>query len=125
MENIKILVLGMAGLMLAMVLELVRREKLTFKYAAGWILVLILAVFLAIFEELLFNLSDWLGFQLTSNFIFFTLLSVFVFLCLLMTIFLCQQDNRNRFLAQKIALLEFELNELRKKLKGKSEDGRP
>jgi hypothetical protein len=41
---------------------------------------------------------------------------VFVFLSLLLTVFLCQQNSRNDVMAQKIALLEFELNELKKKL---------
>lgn len=120
MLNIKILVYVLSLLMLVMVVEMVRRGKLTFKYASGWIAVLVLAMFLAAFERLLFGISAWLGFELTSNFIFFTLLSVFVFLCLLMTIFLCQQDVRNRLMAQKLALLELELKELRKKSSGES-----
>ena len=117
MITIKILICIMAIIMLGLVIELIRRERLTFKYAIGWIFVLILAIVLAIFEKLLFNISRWLGFQVTSNFIFLTMLGVFVFLCLLMTIFLCQQDNRNRFMAQKIGMLELELRELRKKIK--------
>lgn len=58
-----------------------------------------------------------LGFELPSNFIFFALFCVFVFLSLLLTVFLCQQNSRNDVMAQKIALLEFELKELKKKLK--------
>ena len=75
MISIKILVVGLAALVLVMAIELVRRERLTFKYASGWILAAVVSIFLAIFEQFLFKISQWLGFQLASNFVFFTLLS--------------------------------------------------
>lgn len=97
------------------VIDLVRRHRLTFKYAIGWLLISVTAIFLAIFDHLLFALAHFLGFELPSNFIFFAVLSMFVFLSLLLTVFLCQQNERNDVMAQKIAILEFELKELKKK----------
>ncbi len=99
------------------VIDLVRRRKLTFKYAIGWLFVSASAIFFAFFYKLLFACAAFLGFELPSNFIFFTMSCMFVFLSLLLTVFLCQQNNRNDCMAQKIALLEFELQELKKKLK--------
>jgi hypothetical protein len=99
------------------VIDLVRRRRLTFKYAVAWLLVSGGAIFFAFFYRLLFALAALLGFELPSNFIFFALFCVFVFLSLLLTVFLCQQNSRNDVMAQKIALLEFELKELKKKLK--------
>jgi hypothetical protein len=98
------------------VLDLVRRQKLTFKYALAWLFVSAGAIFFAVFKNLLFDISVWAGFELPSNFIFFALLSAFVFLSLLLTVFLCQQNSRNDRMAQKIALLEFEIQQLRKHL---------
>ncbi len=97
------------------VVDLVRRHKLTFKYALSWLFVSSAAVFFAIFHKLLFAIAAFLGFELPSNFIFFVLLCVFVFVTLLLTVFLCQQNDRNDAMAQKIAILEFELNELKRK----------
>lgn len=97
------------------VIELIRREKLTFKYAFAWLVVSVLGVLSAIFNKLLFKVAHTLGFELPSNFIFFTLLSVFVFVSLLLTIFLSQEHKRNITIAQKLSLLEFEINELKKK----------
>ncbi|MDP2654064.1 MAG: DUF2304 domain-containing protein [Candidatus Omnitrophota bacterium] len=113
--NARYLSIILSVLVLMFVFELVRREKLTFKYAMGWIFVLSLAVFCAVFDDLLYALSDRLGFALTSNFIFYVILGGFVFLSLLMTIFLCQQNGRNDAIAQKLGLLEEELRELKKK----------
>ena len=51
--------------------------------------------------------------------IFFALLCTFVVLGLLLTVFLCQQNNRNDKMAKKIGILELELRELRKEISQK------
>ncbi len=112
--NIKLLGITLAVAILCIVVELTRREKLTFKYAAIWLMVSFAAVFFAVFDELLFKIAYAFGFKLPSNFIFFVLMTAFVFITLLMTIFLCQQNRRNDKMAQRLAMLEFELEELRK-----------
>ena len=113
MINTKIVTVMLACAVFFLVLDLIRREKLTFKYAAFWIFVSGGAAFFAIFDRVLFRMASFLGFQLPSTFIFFTLLSVFVFLGLLMTIFLCQQNSRNEMTAQKIGLLELEIEQMK------------
>ena len=110
----KLLTLFLACLVLLLIIELIRKEKLTFKYAAGWIVVSVAAIFLTIFDKTFFKVAYFLGFELPSNFIFFTLLTIFVFLTLLMTIFLCQQNYRNDKIAQQIGILEHEIKELKK-----------
>ncbi|MBP6342647.1 MAG: DUF2304 domain-containing protein [Candidatus Omnitrophica bacterium] len=101
------------------IIELVRREKLTFKYAVGWMAAAALAVFFSVFNQLLFAIARFCGFELPSNFIFFALLCTFVVLGLLLTVFLCQQNNRNDKMAKKIGILELELRELRKEISQK------
>lgn len=102
------------------VIELVRRESLTFKYAVGWLAAAALAVFFSVFHKCLFAIARFCGFELPSNFIFFALLCAFVVLGLLLTVFLCQQNNRNDKMAKKIGILEFELRELRKEIPKKN-----
>lgn len=114
---IKLITVFIPFSILILTVELIRREKLTFKYGFVWIVVSMIAMFFSVFDSLLFRFSDFLGFELPSNFIFFALLSVFVFISLLMTIFLCQQNNRNDLMAQKIGILDAEIRELRKKMK--------
>lgn len=113
--NIHIVALVVSVSVFLFVIDLVRRQRLTFKYAVAWLLVSAGGIFFAVFYRLLFAFAAWLGFELPSNFIFFTLFCVFVFLSLLLTVFLCQQNSRNDLMAQKIALLELELKELKKK----------
>jgi len=111
---IKIITLSLSAMIFLSVFELIRREKLTFKYAVGWLFVSLTGIVVTIFDSLLFRVAHFFGFQLTSNFVFFTLLTVFVFLSLLMTIFLCQQNSHNDKIAQKIALLEYEMKKNQK-----------
>ncbi len=113
--NIHLLAIILSLLMFFLVVDLVRRHKLTFKYALAWLAVAGLGVFFAVFYKFLFKIASILGFELPSNFIFFTLFCVFVFLSLVMTVFLCQQNSRNDTMAQKIALLEFEIKQLKQK----------
>jgi hypothetical protein len=115
--NIHVVAIIVSVAIFLFVIELVRRRRLTFKYAVGWLLVSAGAIFFAVFYRVLYACAALLGFELPSNFIFFTLFCVFIFLSLLLTVFLCQQNSRNDVMAQRIALLEFELKELKKKLK--------
>jgi hypothetical protein len=118
--NIHVVALVVAVAIFLYVIDLVRRRRLTFKYAVAWLLVSAGAIFFAVFYRLLFAFAAFLGFELPSNFIFFALFCVFVFLSLLLTVFLCQQNSRNDVMAQKIALLEFEIEVLKKKFKSGS-----
>ncbi len=109
----------MSFFVLITVIELVRRERLTFKYALGWIFIAIIAIASVVFDRALYSLAHWFGFELPSNFIFFGLLCFFVFLSLLLTTFLCQQNIRNDTIAQKIGILEMELSQLKEHVEEK------
>ena len=118
----KILSMLLSLTILVFVVELTRRERMTFKYAVGWMAVSVIAVLGALFDQWVYALARWLGFQLTSNFIFFTLLCGFVLLSLVLTLFLCQQNEHNDTIAQKIGLLEFEINKLKDQGKEKTKN---
>ncbi|MFH0753589.1 MAG: DUF2304 domain-containing protein [Candidatus Omnitrophota bacterium] len=109
---IQLLAIFLSVIVFLLVLELVRRERLTFRYAMPWLFFAGLGVVCSIFKQALFVLSAWVGFELPSNFIFFNLLCVFIFLSLLLTVFLCQQHKRNDRMAQSLGLLELEIKRL-------------
>ena len=116
--GIRVLPFILSVLMFAFVAELVRREKLTFKYAFIWLFVSFLGIVCSFFSEWLFALSRLFGFEVPSNFIFFGLISAFVFVSLFLTVFLCQQNRRNDRMAQKIGILESRIRRLEDKPKG-------
>ena len=111
---IKFFIILIALVIVATVIDLIRREKMTFKYAANWFVGCGVALFFAINDGLLVQISKWAGFSLPSNFIFFTLLVFVIFLSLHLTLFINEQNSRTEALAQAVAKLELQL----KKLKG-------
>ena len=121
MTSIKLLTIGLSFLIFLLVVELIRREKLTFKYAFGWLLISSFGFVLTIFDTTLFRIARFFGFELTSNFIFFTILSVFIFWALLMSVFLCQQNSRNDRIVQQLGLLQTEVDRLKKERKESQE----
>lgn len=111
--SINFIAIGLSLAIFIFVLDLIRREKLTFKYALSWLVVSALGIFFSFFPKVLFVISDLCGFILPSNFIFFSLMCAFVFLSLLLTVFLCQQNRRNDRLVQRMALLENEIESIK------------
>ena len=112
--SIKVLTVSLALVIFIIVIELIRREKLSFKYAFGWLIVTLVGIVMTLFDQFLFEIAHFFGFELASNFIFFSIISVFVFLALVLTIFLCQQNLRNDAMAQKLGILENDVEELKK-----------
>lgn len=98
------------------VLELIRRRKMTLKYSLSWLAIAVLVVFLALNKTALFHLSSAAGFTLPSNFIFFVILMFFVFLSLLLTVYVNEQNSRVERLNQTVALLDAEIKELKELL---------
>ena len=108
----RFLTIGLSSILLLVIIELIRRERLTFKYAMGWLSVSFLAIIFAIFNDVIFKIAYFFGFEIPSNFIFFICLFCLIFLSLLLTIFLCQQNERNDKIVQKIAILEHRISEV-------------
>lgn len=104
----------MTGAILIYVLNLIRREKMSFKYAATWLVASLLALLFSIKEEWIQAISNAVGFALPSNFVFFLLLIFVLLFSLLLTRYINEQNNRTETLAQTIAKLDLRLNKLEK-----------
>jgi hypothetical protein len=112
--NVKAFALITALAVLWAVIDLIRREKMTFKFSMAWFLIAVIVAFFAFYDKVLYHLAALAGFSLPSNFIFFILLVFFIFLSLFLTIYINEQNNRSETLAQSLAILEFKLKELQK-----------
>ena len=65
--NIHAVALVVSVVIFLFVIDLVRRHRLTFKYAVGWLLVSGGAIFFAVFYRLLFACAALLGFEPASS----------------------------------------------------------
>lgn len=111
--KIKLLAIVISVVIFFFVIELIRRKKLTFKYAVSWLAASLVGLIVAIFDNMLFTIARSIGFALPSNFIFFLVSIILILLSLILTVYLCQQTNRIELIAQKVAIIEEELSRLK------------
>ena len=110
----KTFALVMTSFILILVINLIRRQKMTFKYALAWLASSIFVIVFTVWDQWIRALAAWAGFALTSNFIFFLLMIFVIFFSLLLTIHINEQNSRTESLAQAIAKLDHRLKKIEK-----------
>lgn len=114
----KTFAIAMACTILILVIDLIRRQKMTFKYALTWLAASSLVLFFTIQDRWLNSLAAWAGFALPSNFIFFLLLIFVIFFSLLLTLHINEQNSRTESLTQAIAKLDERLKKFEREKPG-------
>lgn len=110
--NVKYFAIACSFGILIFVIDLIRREKMAFKYALTWLGICLAVLSFSIYDPLLYRLSRLAGFTLPSNFVFFLFLIFEILLGLLLTIYSNEQNKRSEILAQSVAILEARLKSL-------------
>ena len=102
------------------VIDLIRRQKMTFKYSLFWISASFTMLLLTIYDKVLAALSEAAGFELTSNFVFFLFCVFFGLLGVFLTVYINEQNSRTEALAQALGIVRMRVAELQKKLDDKN-----
>lgn len=110
--NAKTFAILTAVFIVILIFDLIRRQKMTFKYSLFWLSASAVTLVLGIYDQLLTTLARWAGFELSSNFIFFLFLAFISALCLFLTVYINEQNNRTETLGQKLGILEMKLRKL-------------
>jgi len=103
-------------ILILFILDLIRRQKMTFRYAMFWISSSAAVLLLTLHYPLLASLARLAGFQITSNFIFFLAIVFFIVVCLLLSVYVNEQNNRTERLAQSVGILEHRIKTLQDQL---------
>jgi hypothetical protein len=104
----------LAVTILVLVLELVRRRKLREEYSWVWIAVALLLLALSLQDRLIVALSNLIGSATATSTLFFGAIVFLLLLALQFSVRLSRLTHRQRTLAQRLALLEHELEQLRR-----------
>ncbi len=104
-----------AGAIFLFVLDLIRRQKMNFRYSVFWLSACVAVIIFGVWNGLLLKISRLAGFELPSNFIFFLLLAFFTVLSLMLTLYINEQNDRTQHLAQSISALQYRIKLLEKK----------
>lgn len=109
-------------LVLAMVVDLLRRGKMRERHAVWWLVFGLLALVGGVFPSLLVKLASLTGVVLPVNLVFFVAISVAFLVFLQHASELTKLEARTRTLAERLSLLELELRQVRGESPGPGED---
>lgn len=110
-------ILGIVGsaVILLTLFEMMRRHRLREKYALIWAVVALAVITVAVFPGLLVLASEAVGLEVPVNLLFFSAAIVILVLTLQHSSELSRLEERTRTLAEEIALLHLDLDNLRER----------
>lgn len=98
-------------LLLGSIIELLRRKFLREKYAIVWLAMAISLVLAALFPELVNRISNFLGFQILSNFVLFFFSIINFLIAMQLSLSIGKSENQIQTLAEEIAILKAKVKE--------------
>jgi hypothetical protein len=106
--------LGVIGssVVLGLLFEMLRRRQLREKYAVFWVIVAVATLVVALFPYLLARASQILGVTVPSNLLFFVASMVLFVVSVQHSSELGKLEERNRTLAETVALMQLRLEGL-------------
>ena len=108
----KLIAVALAVAVLLFVLELVRRRKLREEYSVLWVLTSVALLVLALQQNLILHLTALIGAVQSTSTLFFGALVFLMMIALQFSVRLSKLTQRNKALAQRIALMQEELERL-------------
>lgn len=109
------LVLGLVGSLstLVFIFEMLRRRHLREKYALLWVTVALGALVVALVPDTLTWASELIGVEVPANLLFFVASMLLLLISIQHSYELGRIEERNRTLAEEVALLRLDLDKLR------------
>lgn len=87
-------------------LNLVRKQKISFKYSLLWIISSIILLFISLFPGLFNSITNLIGFQLSSNFVIAILIFFLLIITRQLTKIVSEQNKKITKLVQEVSILK-------------------
>lgn len=107
-----ILGIVVASATLLVVIEMLRRGRLRERHAIWWLIAASLGLVVGIFPHLLVAAADALGIDVPTNLVFFVSIAVLFLVSIQHSTELTEAEERNRRLAETIAIMDLRMTEL-------------
>jgi len=91
---------------LILIIYILRKGRITIKYALVWIAAAIILLLFLIFPSLFIWLTKLLGFKIGSNMVFAGLIAFLMFINIILTVIVSGQNNKIRLLIQEVSMLK-------------------
>ncbi|MGA2465989.1 MAG: DUF2304 domain-containing protein [Thermodesulfobacteriota bacterium] len=102
-------------ILLLVILELIRRKYLQERYSLIWVVTGILFLLLSIRVDILYRISNFLGFSIPSNALFFFGVLFLILIVLGLSVITSRLSVKNKILAQEVVLLKKRVEDLEKR----------
>lgn len=105
-ESLIFFLLVILLIQLILIINTVKKRKLSMRYASFWIFLIILMALVVLFPNFLFKLSDLFGFEKASNMIFLLGFFFLFYIIFILTLSISIQNEKIKILIQEISLLK-------------------
>jgi hypothetical protein len=114
-QHVEIIALLGAFAWLALVVEMIRRRRFSEGYALLWLLSGVALLVLALWRDLLEVLARFLGIYYAPTALFVVAFGFLLLLLVQQSAMICELEQRNSSLAQRLALLSLQVERLQEK----------
>jgi hypothetical protein len=111
MDRVEVVALIGSVSLLGLILEAVRRRRLSENYSLVWLVMAVLLVVLSVWRQGLDLLSNWMGIFYPPSALFVVGFGAILLVLFRFSIVISQLTEQNRRLAQHLALLEWRLRQ--------------
>lgn len=108
-----VLAIGASVIALLVILELVRRRRLSEEYSLLWLATAIVMLVVGVWRELLHSLAAAVGIFHPPNLLFLLAALFLLFIQLYLSTVITKLTQENKEIAQQVALLRYEVERLR------------
>ena len=98
-----------------LIVKVVKKKKLTMKYASFWIFLIVCMFFIVLFPNIVYKLSDLAGFETTSNMLFLLGFFFLFYIAFVITTSISILNEKVKMLIQEISILKESVNKNEKR----------
>lgn len=98
---------------LFLILQLLRKNKMSIKFSLLWIFVDLFLIFCEFFPNILFSIGNLFGIISPTNFVFSVCVAMLLGIVIQLSIEITRQDKHNQDLAEEVAILRTQMNEIK------------
>jgi hypothetical protein len=119
MERVRIAFAVLSALLILQIVRSVRREHIRVEYSMAWLGAAVLLLVLSLSDRALQALSRWIGIEDAALVLIFLAGVLFLFTFFRYSVVVSSLKDHNIQLAQKVGMLEWEIERLNKKLENR------
>ena len=110
-DNLRLVVIIFILFLFLLIVYLLRKRKLSTKYAIVWFLAIIVMLFTVLLPDVMKYIANLIGFELLSNMLLCIFIVILLFITLALTIVVSSNKRRITLLIEEVSILKKELED--------------